>query len=63
LINAALDVWALAQIRGVEHCSLVTPEKVLSEYNKNLIYDLIDLLNVNCPKLILAKGNFKTVVS
>jgi len=32
-----LDVWALVQSRGVEHCSSVTPERVLSEYNKDLI--------------------------
>jgi len=34
-----LDVWALAQSCGVGHCSrsLVTPERVLSEYNKDLI--------------------------
>jgi len=30
-------VWALAQSRGDGHCSLVTPERVLSEYNKDLI--------------------------
>jgi len=28
-------VWALAQSRGVGHRSLVTPEKVLSEYNES----------------------------
>jgi len=33
-----LDVWALAQSRGNAHCSLVTPEMVLSEYNKDLIF-------------------------
>jgi len=32
-----LDVWALAQNRGVGHRSLVTPERVLSEYNEDLI--------------------------
>jgi len=26
--------WALAQSRGVGHRSLVTPERVLSEYNE-----------------------------
>jgi len=31
------DVWALAQDRGDGHRSLVTPEKVLSEYNEDLI--------------------------
>jgi len=33
-----LDVWALAQSRKDGHCSLVTPERVLSEYNKDLIF-------------------------
>jgi len=36
-----LDVWALAQSRGDEHCSLVTPERVISEYNKDLIKKLL----------------------
>jgi len=31
-------VWALAQSRGDGHRSLVTPEMVLSEYNKDLIF-------------------------
>jgi len=31
-------VWALGQSRKDAHRSLVTPEKVLSEYNKNLIF-------------------------
>jgi len=31
-------VWALAQSRGNGHRSLVTPERVLSEYNKDLIF-------------------------
>jgi len=35
-----LDVWALVQSRGVGRRSLVTPEKVLSEYNKDLIFYL-----------------------
>jgi len=34
-----LDVWALAQSRGDGHRSpLVTPERVLSEYNEDLIF-------------------------
>jgi len=32
-----LDVWALAQSRGDGYCSLVTPERVFSEYNEDLI--------------------------
>jgi len=32
-----LDVWALAQSRGDGHRSLVTPERVLNEYNEDLI--------------------------
>jgi len=39
-----LDVWAQAQSRGDGHRSLVTPERVLSEYNKNLIF-LISIRN------------------
>jgi len=35
-----LIVWALAQSRGDGHRSLVTPERVLSEYNKDLIFFL-----------------------
>jgi len=31
-------VWALAQSHGDKYCSLVTPERVLSEYNENLIF-------------------------
>jgi len=31
-------VWALAQRRGDGHRSLVTPERVLSEYNEDLIW-------------------------
>jgi len=37
---ATLIVWALAQSRGVGHRSLVIPERVLSEYNKDLIFFL-----------------------
>jgi len=33
-----LDVCILAQSRGDEHHSLVTPERVLSEYNEDLIF-------------------------
>jgi len=33
-----LDVWALARSRGDGHRSLVTPERVLSEYNEDLIF-------------------------
>jgi len=31
-------VWALAQRRGDGYRSLVTPERVLSEYNEDLIF-------------------------
>jgi len=34
---ATFDVWALAQSRRDGHCSLVTPERILSEYNEDLI--------------------------
>jgi len=33
-----LIVWALAQSRRIGHRSLVTPERVLSEYNKHVIF-------------------------
>jgi len=39
-------VWALSQSRGDGHRSLVTPERVLSEYNKDLII-FFKLLIVN----------------
>jgi len=37
-----LIVWAFAQSRGDGHHSLVTPERVLSEYNEDLIYFFFD---------------------
>jgi len=37
-IVATLIVWALAQSRGDEHRSLMTPGRVLSQYNENLIF-------------------------
>jgi len=43
---ATFIVWALAQRRGDGHHSLVTPERVLSEYNEDLIcFDLIFVLS------------------
>jgi len=33
-----LIVWTLAQSRGDGHRLLVTPEKVLSEHNEDLIF-------------------------
>jgi len=38
-----LEVWALAQSCGDGHRSLVTPERVLSEYNEDFIF-LFDML-------------------
>jgi len=35
---ATFEVWALAQNRRERHRSLVTLEKVLSEYNEDLIF-------------------------
>jgi len=35
---ASLIVWALAQSRRDGHRSLVTPDRVLSEYNEDLIF-------------------------
>jgi len=34
-------VWSLVQSRGVGHRSLVTPERVLSEYNEDFIFIII----------------------
>jgi len=39
-------VWSLAQTRGDVHRSLMTPERVLSEYNEDFIFF------VNCLKQI-----------
>jgi len=50
-IAATLIVWTLGQSRGDGHRSLVTPERVLSEYNEDLsffsicCYCLLFLLN------------------
>jgi len=41
-----LDVWALARNRVDGHRSLVTPERVLSEYNKDLIFAFFVLSNL-----------------
>jgi len=30
-----LDVWVLAHSHGVGHFSIVTPERILSEYNED----------------------------
>jgi len=35
---ATFEVWALTQSRGDGHRSFVTPERVLSEYNEDLIF-------------------------
>jgi len=35
---ATFEVWSLAQSRGDGHRSLVTHERVLSEYNEDLIF-------------------------
>jgi len=34
-------VWALAQSHGDGHRSLVTPKRILSEYNEDLIFFLV----------------------
>jgi len=41
---ATLIVWALAQSRGDRHRSLMTPERVLSEYNEDLIFLIFEEL-------------------
>jgi len=50
---ATLIVLALAQSREYGHRSLVTPERVLSKYNKNLIflYNLFFEQTNYCPKV------------
>jgi len=46
---ATFEVWTLAQSRGDGHRSLVTPERILSEYNEDLTFWLeylqIDFMN------------------
>jgi len=46
----SLDVWAQAQNLGVWYYSLVTPERVLSEYNKDLIFviKILFYFSINC---------------
>jgi len=46
-----LDVWALTQSRGDGHRSLITPERVLSEYHEDLIF----FTTTNFYKQILEK--------
>jgi len=36
--RCSLNVWALAQSRVDGHRSLVTPERILNEYNEDLIF-------------------------
>jgi len=51
-----LDVWALmAQSRDDGHRSLVTPESVLSEYNKDLIFFLKFCILYNARIIIKKK--------
>jgi len=40
-----LIVWALAQSHGDGHHSLVTPERLLSEYNEDLIFLNLDVIS------------------
>jgi len=42
---ATFKVWTLAHSREEGHRSLVTPERVLSEYNEELIYFFLILIN------------------
>jgi len=48
-----LIVWALAQRREDGHRSLVPSERVLSEYNKDLVFDLE---NFNRKKIRLSSN-------
>jgi len=41
-----LDAWAQTQSRGDEHRSLVTPERVLSEINEDLIFLILLIIRV-----------------
>jgi len=51
LVTAAnFEVWSLVQNREDGHRSLVTPERVLSEYNENCISFLFIYFFVNCHK-------------
>jgi len=56
-----LIVWALAQSRGDENRSLVTPERVLSEYNEDLIF--FDIHNSQRHSLILTPKMEKDIGS
>jgi len=47
-------VWTLAQSRGDGYRSLVTPERVSSEYNQNLIFCILDVEDVNLSKNLLS---------
>jgi len=52
-----LIVWALAQSHGDGHRSLVTPERIFSKYNKDLIF-FYDLTN-NHLRLLSVLTNWK----
>jgi len=47
-----LILWALAQSRGDGHRSLVTLERVLSEYNEDLIFNYLIDFKLKCIKRI-----------
>jgi len=40
-----LDVWALEQSCGDRHRSLVSPKRVLSEYNEDLIFYILTCIS------------------
>jgi len=47
IIVATLIVWVLVQNRGDGHRSLVTPERVLSKYNEDLIFFNCNFMQLN----------------
>jgi len=58
-----LIVWALVQSRGDGHRSLVTPERVLNEYNENLdFFWSIKIEKLHCRSNIL-QSNFHYYMS
>jgi len=50
---ATLIVWVLAQNRGDGHCSLVTPERVLSECHEDFGLVLMFLKNCNDANILI----------
>jgi len=48
--------WRKAAEMGIAHS--VTPERVLSEYNKDLIILICDISKIICPENVLSNNEF-----